>query len=148
MNALRRTGNGLPTAAPTLPESEWISRAECGRRLGVPAMAVTKFCARGMPYRLSDGMVAWPDMLFWSDFFRAPQRSGNWRARHSGRSPMEELIESDARRLRRPLAEAWYRASRPARNQCWSSAADGGRHTRHCTRPVTSVWPRTPTDYR
>jgi hypothetical protein len=34
-----------------------------GRRLGVSAMAITKFCRRSMPHRMSDGNVCWPDAL-------------------------------------------------------------------------------------
>src|ERR1700689_895535 len=31
------------------PGQEWITRAEAGRRLGVNAMAITKFCRAGIP---------------------------------------------------------------------------------------------------
>ena len=77
-----------------LPESEWITRAEAGRRLGVSAMAVTKFARRGMPHRLSDGRVPWPDGLFWSDWFRCAR----------------DEEERAARDVRRPQADAWYEA--------------------------------------
>jgi hypothetical protein len=73
---------------------EWISRAEAGRRLGVSAMAVTKFTRRGMPHRLSDGRVPWPDGLYWSDWYRHAR----------------DESERAARELRRSEADAWYEA--------------------------------------
>src|ERR1039458_3336169 len=57
-------------------------------------MAVTKFARRGMPHRLSDGKVPWPDGLYWSDWFRYARG--------------EE--ERAARELRRSEADAWYEA--------------------------------------
>src|ERR1035438_2090346 len=89
---------------------EWISRAEAGRRLGVSAIAVPKFCRRGMPYRISDGRVPWPDALLWSDWYRCPWLSGNWFARHPQPDRVREQIETAARELRKPMAVAWLRA--------------------------------------
>jgi len=57
----------------------WITRAQAARRLGVSAIAVTKFCRKGMPFRLSDGNVCWPDALYWSGWYHCPLASGNWR---------------------------------------------------------------------
>jgi hypothetical protein len=88
---------------------EWITRGEAGRRLGVSAMAVTKFCRASMPHRISDGNVCWPAALYWSDWYRAPRRSGSWSARHSGYCEADERIEDAARELRRPMSEAWWR---------------------------------------
>ena len=95
-----------------LPDSTWISRAECARRLRITAMAITKLCQRGMPYRLADGMVAWPDVLFWSDHYRSPRRGKLWR--NNGPHPdwIEQAIEDEARELRRPAAQAWLLAYR------------------------------------
>ena len=76
------------------PEAEWITRAEAGRRLGVSAMAVTKFTRRGMPHRLSDGRVPWPDGLYWSDCYRCAR----------------DERERTARESRRSRALAWYEA--------------------------------------
>jgi hypothetical protein len=73
---------------------EWISRAEAGRRLGVSAMAVTKFARSGMPHRLSDGKVPWPDALFWSDWFRYAR----------------DEDERAEREFRRSHADKWYEA--------------------------------------
>lgn len=88
---------------------EWISRAEAARRLGVSPMAITKFCHRGMPHRVSDGKVCWPDAIYWSDFYRRPQASGNWRARHREYDEAEEAGECAAREARWPQVQAWYR---------------------------------------
>src|SRR5215472_1616290 len=61
----------------------WISRGECARRLGVSAMSVTNFCRLyGMPFRISDGRVCWPDVLYWSDLNRCPEDSGSWYSLH------------------------------------------------------------------
>lgn len=89
---------------------EWISRAEAGRRLGVSAMAVTKFCRKGMPHRFSDGKVCWPDALYWSDWYRCPWSSGNWFARHPHPDFAKDRMEAAARALRRAEALAWVRA--------------------------------------
>jgi|ERR1022692_2777692 hypothetical protein len=90
--------------------TEWISRVEAARRFGVTPMAITKFARRGMPHRVSDGKVCWPDALYWSDCYRSPQSSGNWRARHPDYDPVEDEIEYAARELRRSQADAWYEA--------------------------------------
>jgi hypothetical protein len=94
------------------PEQEWITRAEAGRRLAISRMAVTKLCHRGMPHRMSDGNVPWPETLYWCDFYRAPRRSGSWHARHPGYSYADERMENAARELRRPMAVAWWRLKR------------------------------------
>jgi len=78
----------------------------------VSAMAVTKFCQWGMPYRISDGKLAWPDTLYWSDFYRCPERSGNWRARHPDYGLTETERELESRERRRAAAEGWYWAQR------------------------------------
>ena len=93
-------------------DQKWLTRAEVARRLHVTPMAATMFCARGMPFRTSDGLVPWPDALFWSDWYRAPRRSGIWRARHPHVDPLEEQIEEDARAARQPAAHRWYVARR------------------------------------
>jgi hypothetical protein len=89
--------------------TEWVSRAEAGRRLGVSAMAVTKFCRGGMPYRVKDGKVPWPDGMFWSDWFRYAR----------------DESECAARELRRSRALAWYEARRACRDA--ASVANRGR---------------------
>jgi hypothetical protein len=45
--------------------TEWISRAECGRRLGVTAMRVTQYTRMGMPTRAEDKRVPWPAVRDW-----------------------------------------------------------------------------------
>jgi hypothetical protein len=60
-----------------------------------------------MPYHLADGMVAWPDVLFWSDHYRSPRRGKLWW--RPDPDWVEQAIEDEERVLRRPLAEAWLR---------------------------------------
>ena len=88
---------------------EWISRGECARRLGVSPMAATKFCRAGMPFRISDGKVCWPDAQYWSDSYRCPWSSPSWfsLARKVDRQNWES--QSAARALRRPAGESWLR---------------------------------------
>ena len=111
---------------------EWISRVEAGRRLGVSAMAVTKFCRRGMPYRFSDGKICWPDALFWSDWYRCPQSSGNWFARHPHPDPVGDRIEAAARELRKPMAVAWLRV----RETGMDAATVANRASKRATRQL------------
>jgi hypothetical protein len=89
--------------------TEWITRAEAGRRLGVTAMAVTKFCRSGMPHRHSDGRVCWPDAQYWSDWYRCPESSGTWHQRHPHPDAMRRQRERAEKELRRPWAERWRR---------------------------------------
>jgi len=90
---------------------EWISRAECARRLGVSGTAITNFChLYGMPFRISDGKVCWPDVLYWSDLNRCPEDSGSWYSLHRRFDRLDWEQGREARKLRRPAAEAWYRA--------------------------------------
>ena len=61
--------------------TEWVTRAECGRRLGVSAMRVSQYCAMGMPTRASDKRVPWPSARDWHTRNVVPSRSGAWRFR-------------------------------------------------------------------
>jgi len=51
-------------------------------------------------------------MFFWSDHFRSPRRGKSWK--NNGPHPdwIEQMIEDEARELRRPTAQAWLRAYR------------------------------------
>ena len=91
---------------------EWITRAECARRFGISGAAITKCCQLGMPSRRSDDMIAWPDVLYWSDFYRSPRSSGNWYARHPEDSSEIERREMQQQSLRRASAVSWMKAYR------------------------------------
>jgi hypothetical protein len=80
----------------------------------VSAMAATKFCRDGMPHRISDGKVCWPDAQYWSDLFRCPWRSGNWLFRHWGQDADLDA-EEHRRAYRQRLAERGVRYA----NRAW-----------------------------
>jgi hypothetical protein len=82
------------------------------RRLGVSGTTITNFCRDGMPYRVSDGKVCWPDVLYWADWNRRPSDSHNWYSLHRCSDRVKRQTEQRARELRRPAAEAWVRARR------------------------------------
>jgi hypothetical protein len=63
------------------PEPEWISRAEAGRRWGVSAQMVGRYCAKGMPARETDKRVPWLQADEWRRMWVCPTRSGSWRYR-------------------------------------------------------------------
>ena len=55
-------------------------------------------------------ILAWPDALYWSDLNRCPERSGSWYSLHRRHDRSMWENERQTRKLRRPDAEAWYRA--------------------------------------
>jgi len=65
-------------------DSEWITRAECARRIGVSPQMVSKHCRRGLEQaagRADDTRLNWPVVEHWLSMYVSPFRSGNWRFR-------------------------------------------------------------------
>jgi hypothetical protein len=95
---------------------EWIRRSEAATRLGISPSAITQLCARGFPYRLSDGAIAWPDALYWSDFYRLPRSFTN-RTLYPADAVKYEMRESRERQARRPSAQEWHRRYRAGQDE-------------------------------
>jgi phage terminase Nu1 subunit (DNA packaging protein) len=88
-------------------KTEWISKAECSRRLGVSARMISKYIERGMP--AEGGRVPWPKAQKWAAANVAPEKSGNFASRHPDTRPAEtgvdETLSEAQRRKESALAD-------------------------------------------
>jgi hypothetical protein len=89
-------------------KTEWITRAEAGRRLGVSASMVSRYCRRGMPTR-GDRRVPWPIAERWRKDNIDPQLSGSWLSRHLARNSANSNGTPSAGQMPRAMDFVEYR---------------------------------------